>query len=228
MNDEQKRRILKQQIFTEQSFGVTEFPRPVEVNSTAEEAVSEPETLEVFAKTTVNCQLCGLCEARTQVVFGEGHPDADLMFIGEGPGFEEDRQGRPFVGKAGQLLDKMIQAMGLSRKDVYIANCVKCRPPQNRNPLPDEIAACNPFLKKQIEFIKPKVICALGKFAAQTLLESDTPISRLRGSFHDYHGIKLMPTFHPAYLLRNPGDKKLVWLDLQAVMSELNLTVKQK
>ncbi|MGB2599866.1 MAG: uracil-DNA glycosylase, partial [Candidatus Omnitrophota bacterium] len=154
-------------------------------------------TLKEVDKEIAACQKCPLAQTRTNVVPGEGDPRADLMFIGEAPGGDEDRQGRPFVGRAGQLLTKIIEAVGLKREDVFIGNILKCRPPGNRNPLPDEIAACNSFLLKQIDIIKPKVICALGKFAAQTLLDTETPISRLRGKFYDYHGTKLMPTYHP-------------------------------
>ena len=164
-----------------------------------------------------DCRRCKLCERRTQIVFGVGNPGAALMFIGEGPGEEEDRQGEPFVGRAGQLLTEIItKGMGLRRSDVYIANVVKCRPPGNRNPEPDEIAACQPFLLAQIDTVDPKVIVALGKFAAQTLLETATPISKLRGRWFSFRGRRLMPTFHPSYLLRNPADKKLVWEDIQA------------
>lgn len=170
-----------------------------------------------------DCTRCKLCEGRTQVVFGAGSAEAQLVFVGEGPGFEEDKQGIPFVGRAGQLLTKMIGAMGLSRDEVYICNVVKCRPPNNRNPAPDEIASCEPFLVKQLEIIQPRVIVALGKFAAQTLLRSDTPISHMRGQWHEYNGIKLMPTFHPAYLLRNEADKRKAWDDLKLVMGELEL-----
>jgi len=146
------------------------------------------------------------------------------MFIGEGPGEEEDRQGEPFVGRAGQLLTEIItKGMGLRRSDVYIANVVKCRPPGNRNPEPEEIAACQPFLLAQIDAVDPQVIVALGKFAAQTLLRTKTPITQLRGRWFDYHGIRLMPTFHPAYLLRNPGDKRLVWEDIRKVMGALGI-----
>ncbi len=155
------------------------------------------------------------------MVFGEGNRNAELIFVGEGPGFDEDQQGRPFVGPAGQLLTKIIAAMGLKREDVFIANCIKCRPPGNRNPFPDEITCCQPYLTRQISLIRPKIICALGKFAAQNILRTERPISRLRGSFGSYSGIKVMPTFHPAYLLRNPQDKKLVWLDMQKIMAEL-------
>jgi DNA polymerase len=143
------------------------------------------------------------------------------VFVGEAPGQNEDLQGRPFVGRAGQLLTKIIEAMGLKRKDVYICNILKCRPPGNRNPKPDEIKVCEPFLIKQLSSIGPKVICALGTFAAHTLLKNDVPISLLRGKFHSYHDIKLMPTYHPAYLLRNPEAKKKVWEDVQIIMKEL-------
>ncbi len=165
-----------------------------------------------------DCKRCKLCNGRTQIVFGTGNPKAELVFVGEGPGADEDAQGVPFVGKAGQLLTKMIEAMGFKRDDVYICNVVKCRPPNNRNPEPDEIQACEPFLKAQLASIRPKVIVALGKFAAQTLLRVDTPITRLRGQWREYEGVPLMPTFHPAYLLRSPEEKKHAWLDLQQVM----------
>jgi uracil-DNA glycosylase family 4 len=167
------------------------------------------------------CTRCKLAGTRTHVVFGVGSSCAEIMFVGEGPGADEDQQGEPFVGKAGQLLTKMIEAMGFRREDVYIANVVKCRPPGNRNPEPDEIAACEPFLRAQIAAISPKVIVALGKFAAQTLLRDTTPISKLRGRWSSYEGVKLMPTFHPAYLLRSPEEKKKAWEDLQLVMREL-------
>jgi uracil-DNA glycosylase len=161
------------------------------------------------------CKLHGL--GRTKVVFGMGDPNADLMFVGEAPGADEDEQGMPFVGRSGQLLTKIIEAIGLARGDVYIANVIKCRPPQNRNPEPDEIETCEPFLFRQIDEIKPRVIVTLGKFAAQTLLRSEDPISKLRGRMFDYHGAKLIPTFHPAYLLRNPSSKREVWEDMKLV-----------
>jgi uracil-DNA glycosylase family 4 len=168
-----------------------------------------------------DCTRCKLAGGRTHLVFGVGNPRAELLFVGEGPGADEDRQGEPFVGRAGQLLTKMIEAMGYARGDVYIANVVKCRPPGNRNPEPDEIEACEPFLRAQIAAIGPKVIVALGKFAAQTLLRETTPITRLRGRWFQYGGVRLMPTFHPAYLLRSPEEKKKAWEDLQLVMKEL-------
>jgi uracil-DNA glycosylase len=174
------------------------------------------------------CARCKLSGGRTNLVFGTGNPCAELMFVGEGPGADEDLQGEPFVGKAGQLLNKMIEAMGFRREDVYIANVVKCRPPGNRDPEPDEIEACEPFLKAQIAGVKPKVIVALGRFAVQTLLRDATPISRQRGRWREYEGVKLMPTFHPAYLLRNPAEKRKAWDDLRLVMKEFGKAVPPK
>jgi DNA polymerase len=168
-----------------------------------------------------DCRRCKLHGGRTTLVFGVGDPRAELMFVGEGPGADEDLQGEPFVGKAGQLLTKMIEAMGYRREQVYIANVVKCRPPGNRNPEPDEILACEPFLKRQIEAVGPRVIVALGKFAAHTLLRSEVPITRLRGTWGEYQGVRLMPTFHPAYLLRSPQEKVKAWEDLKQVMAAL-------
>ena len=184
--------------------------------------VSQARSLEELRAAIGDCRRCKLWPGRTHLVFGVGNPKARLMFIGEGPGRDEDLQGQPFVGRAGQLLTDIItKGMGLRREDVYIANVVKCRPPDNRNPESDEVASCEPFLKKQIDIIRPEIIVALGKFAVQTLLLSKAPITKLRGHWHSYHGIKLMPTFHPAYLLRNPGDKKLVWEDIKKVNKEL-------
>jgi DNA polymerase len=185
-------------------------------------AAYEAKTLDELQAAIGDCRRCKLWSGRTHLVFGVGSPNARLMFIGEGPGRDEDLQGEPFVGRAGQLLTDIItKGMGLRREDVYIANVVKCRPPENRNPEPDEVASCEPFLKKQIEIVRPEIIVALGKFAVQTLLQSKVPITRLRGNWHSYHGIKLMPTFHPAYLLRNPADKKLVWADIKKVIKEM-------
>jgi DNA polymerase len=175
-------------------------------------------TLDEVRQALGDCRRCPLCTGRTQIVFGAGSPRAELVFVGEGPGADEDRQGVPFVGQAGQLLTKMIEAMQFRRDDVYICNVVKCRPPGNRNPEPTEIAACEPFLKAQLAALRPKVIVALGKFAAQTLLRDDTAITRLRGQWRSYEGIDLMPTFHPAYLLRSPQEKKVAWMDLKEVM----------
>jgi len=167
-----------------------------------------------------DCKRCKLHRTRKTIVFGEGNEKATLMFIGEGPGYDEDVQGRPFVGKAGQLLTKIIESINLSREEVYIANIIKCRPPQNRNPEPDEIESCNPFLMKQIGVIQPKLICALGTFSAQTLLKTDTKITALRGKLYDFEGIKVIPTYHPAFLLRNPERKREVWEDMKRI-SEL-------
>jgi len=167
------------------------------------------------------CTRCELAGGRTKLVFGVGDAAAELVFVGEGPGEDEDLQGEPFVGRAGQLLTKMIEAMGFRRDEIYIANVVKCRPPGNRNPEPDEIEACEPFLRAQLAAIRPKVVVALGKFAAQTLLRETSPISKLRGRWFSYEGVRLMPTFHPAYLLRSPGEKGKAWEDLQLVMTEL-------
>jgi len=203
---------------------------PVEkqVQASAEKKETSPITntaLKDFENNISSCLKCALGKTRINFVFGEGSNQARLMFIGEAPGRDEDKLGRPFIGRAGQLLTKIIESIGIKREDVFIANIIKCRPPENRNPLPSEIAACSPYLLKQIELIKPKVICALGKFSAQTLLKSETPISRLRGKFYDYHGIKLMPTYHPAYLLRNSSGKKDVWEDMLMIAKELGLTI---
>ncbi len=179
------------------------------------------ESLEQIRADLGDCRRCKLAPLRTNIVFGSGNPRAELMFVGEAPGADEDAQGLPFVGRAGQLLTKIIEAIEMRRDDVYICNILKCRPPGNRNPEPDEIASCEPFLFRQIAFVKPKVICALGTFGAQTLLRTKAPISSLRGHFVDYRGAKLMATFHPAYLLRNPNEKRKVWEDMQKVRDYL-------
>lgn len=200
----------------------------------ARSRASEPTAPVVFSRNAAealaavradigDCTRCKLHTlGRRQIVFGVGNPEADLMFVGEAPGADEDVQGIPFVGRAGQLLTKIIEAIDLKREDVYIANVIKCRPPQNRNPEPDEVETCEPFLFQQIDIIKPKVIVALGKFAAQALLRTLDPISRLRGRVYDYRGAKLIPTFHPAYLLRNPASKREVWEDMKLVKKLLN------
>ncbi|XXF80823.1 uracil-DNA glycosylase [Myxococcaceae bacterium GXIMD 01537] len=175
-------------------------------------------TLDQVRRELGDCKRCKLCTGRKNIVFGTGNPRAELVFVGEGPGESEDLQGVPFVGAAGELLTKMIEAMGFRRDEIYICNVVKCRPPGNRNPEPDEIEACEPFLRSQLLAIQPKAIVALGKFAAQTLLRDSTAISRLRGQWREYQGIQLMPTFHPAYLLRSPQEKRKAWEDLQQVM----------
>jgi len=168
-----------------------------------------------------DCQRCKLSKGRKNIVFGEGSVDAEIMFIGEGPGEDEDLQGRPFVGKAGQLLTKLIEKMGFKREDVYIGNIVKCRPPGNRDPEEDEISACSPFIKKQADIISPKVVVSLGRVSTQTLIGVKIPIGKLRGKFYQFENIPLMPTFHPSYLLRNPKDKWLVWEDAQKVLEKI-------
>ena len=191
------------------------------VKSWGNKEISLPETLESIRKDLGDCRRCMLCDGRRNIVFGEGDHSAKLVFVAEAPGYEEDQTGRPFVGAAGQLLTKIIQAIKLTREQVYICNIIKCRPPGNRNPLPDEIKACLPFLQRQIAVLKPDFICALGTFAAQTLLKTKEPISRLRGNFHKYRGIRVLPTYHPAYLLRNPDKKRDVWEDMKMLMNEM-------
>ncbi|MFP4347080.1 MAG: uracil-DNA glycosylase [Thermodesulfobacteriota bacterium] len=198
---------------------------PAESNSrekpkTRSESI-RPEFLKDIQGDLGDCRRCKLCERRTHIVFGTGNAEARLMFVGEGPGRDEDLQGEPFVGAAGRLLTKIIQAIQLTREEVYIANIIKCRPPGNRNPEPEEIRTCYPFLERQIQAIRPEFICALGSFAARTLLSTTQPISRLRGRFHDYKGIKVVPTFHPAFLLRNPERKRDVWEDMKMLMREM-------
>src|SRR5579883_1859122 len=184
--------------------------------------MEKTQTLQELQAFIGDCKRCKLAPGRINLVFGVGNPKAELMFVGEGPGADEDERGEPFVGRAGQLLTDIIErGMRMRRQDVYICNVVKCRPPGNRNPEPDEVAACEPFLMRQIEIVRPKVIVGLGTFAVQSLLKVKTPISKLRGRWHDLRGIRMMPTFHPAYLLRNPADKRLVWADIQEVMKAL-------
>jgi len=202
---------LKGYLEYQRSLGVIDIPFSNEIAMTMED----------IRKRIAGCQRCRLYTGRTNIVLGAGKEDADLLFVGEAPGRDEDIQGRPFVGKAGELLTRIIEAINLKREDVYITNIIKCRPPQNRNPEPDEIYACEPFLVEQIQVIKPKIICALGTFAARALLRTDKKISELRGRFYSYHNIKLMPTYHPAYLLRNPAEKRDVWKDIQAIAIEV-------
>jgi len=204
----------------------TEPPEPSEPSEPSEPIRVFTSQAEALSRLKVeigpDCQRCKLhALGRHQVVFGVGNPNADLMFVGEGPGADEDIQGEPFVGRAGQLLTKIIEAIGMTRQDVYIANVIKCRPPQNRNPEPDEVEKCEPFLFRQIETIKPKVIVALGKFAAQSLLKTSEPITRIRGREYTYRDAILMPTYHPAYLLRNPSSKREVWEDMKRVRAIL-------
>jgi len=179
------------------------------------------ESLAAIRAELGDCQRCGLGRTRQCLVFGVGNPDARLVLVGEAPGREEDEKGEPFVGEAGRLLDRILLAMGLHRDEVYICNVLKCRPPNNRDPEPDEVATCEPFLIRQLSAIRPEVIVALGRFAIQTLLQSKAPISRVRGSWQQYQGIPLMPTYHPAYLLRNPSSKRDVWADMKQVMARL-------
>ncbi len=187
------------------------------LSSHSSPSLSDAPTLEEIRKELGDCRRCKLYRTRRNLVFGEGNEKTKLMFIGEGPGYDEDVQGRPFVGKAGQLLTKIIQSIHLQREEVYITNIIKCRPPQNRNPEPDEIQSCQPFLLKQIHAIQPNIICALGTFAAQTLLHSNAKITALRGRVYDLSGIKVIPTYHPAYLLRNPERKREVWEDMKQI-----------
>jgi uracil-DNA glycosylase family 4 len=184
-------------------------------------APAPPMTLEEVRQELGECTRCKLHLHRTQIVFGVGNPKARLVFVGEAPGADEDAQGEPFVGRAGQLLTKIIVAMGMRREDVYICNIIKCRPPNNRTPESDEVLACHPFLLKQLQAIGPQFICALGGPATQTLLQTKEPISRLRGKFYDFHGIPLLATYHPAFLLRNPYEKKTVWEDMKLLLREV-------
>jgi len=235
------RAIVRQHLRTDQLLGLRSVPL-VATSSSAPvptshwkpgDAAANAERLRALDQTQVKgCRKCRLCEGRTQTVFGQGNPAARLAFVGEGPGFEEDKQGLAFVGAAGQLLTKMISAMGASRDEVYICNVVKCRPPDNRTPQADEILACSPYLHEQLAIIRPEIIVALGAPAAKMLLNTAESIGKLRGRFHEFHGegesgaglsIRVMPTYHPAYLLRTPEDKVKVWADLQLVMAELGL-----
>ncbi len=189
---------------------------------------SSGDTFQLIRETIGDCTRCKLHKARTNIVFGVGSMKAELVFVGEGPGHDEDIKGEPFVGRAGKLLTQMIEAMGLRREDVYICNVVKCRPPENRLPEKDEVTTCSPFLFRQIDVIRPKVICCLGSCASQTLLQTTQGISRFRGEWFDFRGSKLIATYHPAYLLRNPNAKGEVWKDLQKVMTVLGLQPKRK
>ena len=206
---------------------------PIIENNNTMKITDKKKELEKIAEEARNCTACGLVSTRNKSVPGEGNTNAKIMFIGEAPGADEDEQGRPFVGRAGQLLENIIKACGLQRTDVFIANILKCRPPENRDPKPDEIISCTPFLQRQIEIINPKIIVALGAHAARTLLNTNSPIGQLRGRFHEYNTgingktIKLMATYHPAYLLRNysQDNRKRVWEDMKKVLAELNLPV---
>ena len=186
-----------------------------------EAAAGEGLSLDSIRAEIGDCQRCKLAPTRTNIVFGSGNPHAELVFVGEAPGYDEDQQGLPFVGRAGQLLTKIIESINFRREDVYICNVLKCRPPENRNPEPDEVASCNPFLRKQLAAIRPKIVCCLGTFAAQTVLQTAAPISRLRGKFFDMDGMRVIATFHPAYLLRSPEKKREVWEDMKQIRAEL-------
>jgi uracil-DNA glycosylase family 4 len=190
----------------------------IEVPAPAPAAVP---TLDSIRADIGDCQRCKLAPTRTHIVFGSGNPNAELVFVGEAPGADEDEQGLPFVGAAGQYLTKIIESIGVKREDTYICNILKCRPPNNRNPEPDEVVQCSPFLRRQLEAIKPKIVCCLGKFAAQTMLQSTDSITRLRGRFHDIDGMRVIATFHPAYLLRSPEKKREVWEDMKTIRAEL-------
>lgn len=183
------------------------------------------ETLEDIRSDLEGCGRCPLCQGGKQIVFGAGRGDAELVFVGEAPGREEDESGEPFVGEAGRLLDSILFAMGMDRQDVYLCNVEKFRPPKNREPLSTEVEACEPFLKRQLAAIRPRLIVALGRLAAQTLLKSDAAVSDLRGKWHQYEGVPLMPTYHPSYLLRNPASKKEVWEDMKQVVRRLRQSV---
>lgn len=215
---------LKGRLELEKGFGADFVVKDQATEETPEEKGDDRErNLAVLGEVASTCIKCRLSESRTKVVFGTGNIYADLMFIGEGPGYEEDQQGLPFVGRAGQLLTKIIEAIKLTREEVYITNMVKCRPPENRTPRQDEIFVCTAnYLNHQIEWIRPKIICALGNAAVQSLLKTKKGITALRGHFHDYDGIQLMPTFHPAYLLRNPGDKAKCWQDMKKIRATLD------
>jgi uracil-DNA glycosylase len=197
-------------------------PARVPVREITDAQIAAPSTLDALAELAAGCGRCALAGSRRQVVFGEGPVDAEVMVVGEAPGADEDRLGRPFVGRAGKLLDLMLCAAGLERERVYVCNVLKCRPPANRNPEPAEVAACAPYLLRQVEAVSPRVVVAFGTFAAQTLLATDTPVGRLRGRTHDYRGVPLVPTYHPAACLRHPAWVRAVWEDLQRVRAVLD------
>ncbi len=195
--------------------------RPI-LPSVSTESIVQLGSLEQLREVALGCPRCRLCETRGHVVFGEGSPTADLLVVGEAPGADEDRYGRPFVGRAGKLLDLLLSSVGFSRESIYICNVLKCRPPGNRNPEPEEIEACSPYLRRQVELVRPRAMLAVGGFAAQTLLGSTTPIGRLRGTVHQYEGVPLVPSYHPAALLRNPVWVRPVWEDLQRLREVLD------
>lgn len=198
------------------------YETPVSSSPSGTVAEASPENLDDIRRELGDCRRCSLCEGRSRIVFGGGSARADVVFVGEAPGREEDRQGIPFVGEAGRLFERILFAMKLTREEVYICNVIKCRPPGNRDPQPEEIEVCEPFLKRQLAAIRPRVLVTLGRWAAQTLLRERTPIGRLRGHWRDYENIPLMATFHPAFLLRNPAAKKELWSDMKKVMEKLD------
>jgi uracil-DNA glycosylase family 4 len=212
-------------VSVEEAIGHTEVRMPALQNAMDLMTAATYETLDTHNKAICNCQLCPLGQTRRKFVYGVGNPHAKLLFIGEAPGEDEDRIGEPFVGRAGQLLDRILAAIQLSRQEVYIANILKCRPPGNRDPQPDEVSKCILYLKEQIRIIKPKLICALGRIAAQNLLATTTPLGKLRGKWHEFEGIPLLVTYHPAALLRFPEYKKETWADMQVLKARYdNLT----
>ncbi len=213
---------LKSYVKAEKAAGTADIIMPARHRDAAS-ASKKSVLLEPVKKEVLSCHRCPLYKTKTNYVFSDGDPEARLVFVGEAPGGDEDLQGVPFVGRAGQLLTKMIEAMGLKRQDVYICNVIKCRPPENRAPLPEEIAACKDYLLRQIEVISPKVICTLGKHAAEALLDTEVFISKIRGKEFEFNGVTLIPTYHPAYLLRNPSAKKEVWIDLKKIIKILSL-----
>ena len=203
------------------AFGPEKTDENIQSDTTRDEIVRDVsavpvtmKTLDELSKDASSCRLCSLADTRTQVVFGVGNAQADLLFIGEAPGQEEDHKGEPFVGRAGQLLDRMLHAVGMDRENVYIMNTIKCRPPNNRDPRPDEVQACNLWFEQQLDMIEPKMICLLGRVAAQTVLNTDEPLGALRGRWHDFQGVPVWVTYHPAYLLRSPRQKQKSWQDL--------------
>jgi DNA polymerase len=213
---------LAEQLQFFQSIGVSSLetaPAPGTGAMKAKE--TNTRTLETIRAELGDCQRCKLAPLRTNIVFGSGNPNASLVFVGEAPGYDEDQQGLPFVGRAGQLLTKIIESIDIKREDAYICNVLKCRPPDNRNPEADEVTACNPFLKKQLAMIQPKIVCCLGTFAAQNVLQTTSSISKLRGRFYDIDGMRVIATFHPAYLLRSPEKKREVWEDMKQIRAEL-------
>jgi DNA polymerase len=215
--EEIKERLKYYSSFTSVGLDIPEHDAGAVTDAVAPEDEDRDESLEKVQKELGDCERCRLHKGRRNIVFGVGNPSADLMFVGEGPGYDEDVQGIPFVGKAGQLLTKIIQAIDMTRDEVYIANIVKCRPPKNRDPEPDEIRSCLPFLEGQIRSIRPQVICTLGRVAAQTLLATEKSLTRIRDRTYEYEGAVLVPTFHPAYLLRNPEKKRECWEDMKLV-----------